>query len=649
LPFPHGRDEAFALAALRLAQNGATLVFCPQKREVQHFGRLVEEVLKLQQALSVSRGQGFQLPKPGLATPEWARCRRIIETEMGADSELVRFLNEGFVVHHAGLPQRVRIALEGLVRNGGIQLVVSTTTLAQGVNLPIKTVLVRGLLHGHGRLVSPLTFWNICGRAGRATKENEGQILFCIDDTAPPGQRRNLRNSVTQTISALEQQAVVSAMRLLLETFVRLWRTTHPQVDVAQLCLYLAENKPHWVQDQDRERARAWLDRLDGHLLALCQEFEVDSATPDRLDEILSGSLIFIQLRNNPSPILSRDDVMGIFKSRIQYICRRHPNPSVRFRLYKLGLPLRDCETIEERREDLLVLFLAAIDWHEWTNAQRTAYLLQIAEFVLNLGELKPDGGLPQQYPILLEKWLGGVPLGRIIEEGDLPGSLSDPAKLSVWIEDICRYRLPWGINSVQSFLVSFAEEEDFSLPLVCSYFAGMFKHGVNDPVATCIVPYLDQERGLALSAAGVCPHAINRPDRIVAWLMSVSQRELVELGLADSVAEEIVNTREQFRLQRLGPAPSHNTSRLRITFSDEDQVAGVSLGEKVLVFPMPKDAKGTCQLWTVSGRRLCRFSLAGAKVPEWWHMIHLVDSEVSAITKGEDRRVTIHVDMTEL
>jgi hypothetical protein len=648
-PFPHDRDEAFALAALRLAQNGATLVFCPQRKQVEHFGRLIEEVLKLQHALSLSRGEGFELPKPGLGTAEWTQCRRIIESETGSDSELVRFLDLGFVVHHAGLPQRVRIALEGLVRSGAIQLVVSTTTLAQGVNLPIKTVLVRGLLHGYGRPVSPLTFWNICGRAGRAMKENEGQILFCIDNTAPARQRRNLRYSIGEMISALEQQAVISAMRRLLEMFVGLWRTTHPHVDVAELCLYLAENKLDWVQDQDREQARAWLDRLDAHLLALCQEFEAESATPDRLDEILAGSLIFIQLRNNPSPILSRDDVLRIFRSRIRYIYRRHPSPSVRFRLYKLGLPLSDCETIEDKREDLLVLFLSAIDWHEWTGAQRVDYLLKIAGFVLSLGELKPAGGLPQRYPALLEKWLWGVPLARIIEEEDPPEFLHDPAKLSLWIEDVCRYRLPWGINSIQSFLASYAEEEGLSLPLVCSYFAAMFKHGVNDPVAMCIVPYLDEERGLALSTARICPHGIDRPDRIVAWLMSVSQRELGELGLEGSVAEEMVNTRERFRLQRLGPAPSHNTSRLRITFSGEDQVAGLSVGEKVLIFPVPQSARGAFQLWTVLGRRLGVFSLPDGKVPEWWHMIHLVDSEVSAIAKAEGGRVTIHIEVTEL
>src|SRR5207245_8807095 len=98
------------------------------------------------------------------------------------------FLRAGFVVHHSALPQPVRLALERLVRSGAVRLVVATTTLAQGVNFPIHTVLVHSLDHGQGELVSPMDFWNICGRAGRGMKENEGQVLFfakqCFEEWA---------------------------------------------------------------------------------------------------------------------------------------------------------------------------------------------------------------------------------------------------------------------------------------------------------------------------------------------------------------------------------------------------------------------------------------------------------------------------------
>src|SRR5258707_11937598 len=103
--------------------------------------------------------------------------------EVGPGSLLLKLLDEGIIVHHGRLPGRVRLAVEELARAEAVRLIVATTTLAQGINFPIKTVLVRGLQMGETETVSPMTFWNICGRAGRAMKENEGQILFCVDET----------------------------------------------------------------------------------------------------------------------------------------------------------------------------------------------------------------------------------------------------------------------------------------------------------------------------------------------------------------------------------------------------------------------------------------------------------------------------------
>ena len=173
-PFPDGAAEAFSVAALLFAREGTTLVFVPQKRSVETAARALLEALRVQRSLQTAEGETFSLPTPGRGTPGWVRCKAVIEDEMGSDSLLLTLLDEGIVVHHGDLPWRVRIAIEELARTEAVRLLVATTTLAQGVNLPIKTVLVRGLAHGHNEIVSPTTFWNICGRAGRAMRESEG-------------------------------------------------------------------------------------------------------------------------------------------------------------------------------------------------------------------------------------------------------------------------------------------------------------------------------------------------------------------------------------------------------------------------------------------------------------------------------------------
>ena len=50
----------------------------------------------------------------------------------------------GFAVHHAGLPRADRKLVEDLYADRHIQVLVSTATLAWGVNLPAHTVIIKG-------------------------------------------------------------------------------------------------------------------------------------------------------------------------------------------------------------------------------------------------------------------------------------------------------------------------------------------------------------------------------------------------------------------------------------------------------------------------------------------------------------------------
>ena len=108
---------------------------------------------------------------------EFARIR------LGDDHPLVAVLIKGVAYHHGSLPVEVLEAIEDGLRDGRIRFMASTTTLTEGVNLPVRTVVIAetryegqpdaGLLVG-ARLI------NAMGRAGRACKESEGWVLLCL-------------------------------------------------------------------------------------------------------------------------------------------------------------------------------------------------------------------------------------------------------------------------------------------------------------------------------------------------------------------------------------------------------------------------------------------------------------------------------------
>ena len=111
------------------------------------------------------------------------KLKEAIETEIGEDSELLTYLNYGFIIHHADLPDRVKLSIENALRERKINLVIATSTLVQGVNFPFKTIIFKGLHTPN--IIDYSTFFNICGRAGRATEENNGRVLMFLGNIDP--------------------------------------------------------------------------------------------------------------------------------------------------------------------------------------------------------------------------------------------------------------------------------------------------------------------------------------------------------------------------------------------------------------------------------------------------------------------------------
>lgn len=94
---------------------------------------------------------------------------------------LGEFLRRGVAFHNSTVPHEIRQLIEDATKAKLLKVVVSTTTLAEGVDLPFRfTVLVDWLLEWQGsepKPISPLLFKNIAGRCGRAGEFTEGDTI----------------------------------------------------------------------------------------------------------------------------------------------------------------------------------------------------------------------------------------------------------------------------------------------------------------------------------------------------------------------------------------------------------------------------------------------------------------------------------------
>ncbi|WP_083681168.1 DEAD/DEAH box helicase [Archangium sp. Cb G35] len=94
---------------------------------------------------------------------------------------LARALRHGVAYHNASLPGWVREKLEALMEKKELKLVMATTTLAEGVDLPFRVVVMAGWQQrrfGRQQPMPSLLFRNIAGRCGRAGVYVEGDTII---------------------------------------------------------------------------------------------------------------------------------------------------------------------------------------------------------------------------------------------------------------------------------------------------------------------------------------------------------------------------------------------------------------------------------------------------------------------------------------
>ncbi len=140
------------------------LVFCFNREECW----TVAEQIKGRRLLA--EGQQARLAEE-LERYEWSQ---------GAGPKLRQLLLRGVGVHHAGVLPKYRRVVEELFQRKLLSIAVCTETLAAGVNLPARSVVVPNLLKGppdKKKLIDPSSAHQMFGRAGRPQFDTQGYVF----------------------------------------------------------------------------------------------------------------------------------------------------------------------------------------------------------------------------------------------------------------------------------------------------------------------------------------------------------------------------------------------------------------------------------------------------------------------------------------
>ncbi|RZF42849.1 hypothetical protein LSTR_LSTR003673 [Laodelphax striatellus] len=154
------------------AGRNQVLVFVHSRKETGKTARAIRDMCLEKDTLG-------QFLREGSASMEVLRT----EAEQVKNQELKDLLPYGFAIHHAGMTRVDRTLVEDLFADRHIQVLVSTATLAWGVNLPAHTVIIKGTQiynpeKGRWVELSALDVLQMLGRAGRPQYDTKGEGIL---------------------------------------------------------------------------------------------------------------------------------------------------------------------------------------------------------------------------------------------------------------------------------------------------------------------------------------------------------------------------------------------------------------------------------------------------------------------------------------
>jgi len=219
--FPE-RDDGQAIAlylGIKLAPNGSIAIFCGKKSTATS---ICEKAVEF-----IDRGIPLPLPQEFSDRREVERLHYLHVANLGTDASASMSAEHGIFSHHGNTPHGIRLSVEHAMRENLVRFVVCTSTLAQGVNLPIRYLIVTSVYQGMER-IKVRDFHNLIGRAGRAGMHTEGSILFA--DPIVYDKRRNRKDGwrwdiVKELLDPAKSEECASSLFQLIPLVIRNDRT----------------------------------------------------------------------------------------------------------------------------------------------------------------------------------------------------------------------------------------------------------------------------------------------------------------------------------------------------------------------------------------------------------------------------------------
>ena len=406
----------------------------------------------------------------------WEKCKQSCADYFGTGSVEYRLLKRGVIVHYGSMPGLTARTLVEVIQQRIVYLVMATSTLSEGVNLPFETILIPSLRRWPGH-ISAREFANLVGRAGRPGFGTEGRSLGLLQPAQEPSYKLNMsirktRNIYFTLIEELvrenyvsgEDELSTSPLIELLTLLAQQHKTLTGGEFWSDLNGWLEQAVPSELETEGHLDISETLDSLDGLLISAIVEIEQIADRELSLDE-LEDQLKRIWGRTYAHFASFRESALegSFIKRGLAIKSSIYPDPPRRRRLYRTSLPPCSGSQLLEHYPNVREHLEVGTEYAEWENRERFNYIRILAEKIrvlkrFELSESLGRGRNTVSWLEVLHWWL------------DSKGSSMkpDPEKVSDWHKFVRQnfvYRFNWALGSIISLAIDDAQGDDLLVP----------------------------------------------------------------------------------------------------------------------------------------------------------------------------------------
>lgn len=459
--YPKNRVEAIVETARKLESLGSTLIYVPMKKSCSTYAEAYAKSLEAEQPYVF---------KDNLEH----RIFELVCKETYSIPAIYDYATKGIFYHNADLFGDVRITLEKLMQSEHPRVIIATSTLSQGVNLGVSTVILSSVSNV-GKFISNRDFWNLAGRAGRAFVDEGGKILVTFEYDHKKKKWQNERKKgyiIKKYFENSNLDFVTSGLLEIISSIHNIADETG--TTFGSLLELIANNKPLPSLESTID-VESLMSELDDCLLSMHGSYSEDKMSLDWIEDIFSKSLAYIQASKGTIENVSPDNVISFVKSRVIGILKRLEGQENWEHLIQSGLPLQKSIELDSILIDIVNLI---IDYRlsDKTIEDKVLLLKNIETLISNQPNFNDKYIGLERIDEIREKWLKGTPLCDI-----------NPSKGEIAvIQNYYSYELPWFLNGMASMIRS-GEDYDEDMANVLSELALLVETGLPDKRAVKI------------------------------------------------------------------------------------------------------------------------------------------------------------------